>query len=90
MAIKKRGQMSSIKSSFGGTWLTSTTVSETFGDGRIENVANIRSGYSCTAEVIDRTTKEIVRERTSRSFDRSKHPNPAPVPPPSEWMIWNP
>jgi hypothetical protein len=29
------------------TRLTSTTVSETLGDGRIENVANIRSGNSC-------------------------------------------
>ncbi len=32
--------------------LTSTTVSDTFGDGKIENVARIRSGYSCTRKVI--------------------------------------
>jgi hypothetical protein len=38
---------------FGVAQLTSTTVSETDGDGRIENVANIRSGYSCMAEVIN-------------------------------------
>lgn len=27
---------------------------------------------------------------SSRSFDRSSEPRPAPVPPPNEWMIWNP
>ena len=43
----KGGDILSRKSSFGVAGLTSTTVSETFGEGRIENVANIRSGYSC-------------------------------------------
>jgi hypothetical protein len=36
------------------------------------------------------TEPHFIQERTSRNFDRSRHPNPAPVPPPSEWMIWNP
>ena len=36
------------------------------------------------------TESHFIQEHTSRNFDSSKHPNPAPVPPPSEWMIWNP
>ena len=36
------------------------------------------------------TKSHFMQERTSLNFDRSRHPNPAPVPPPSEWMIWNP
>jgi hypothetical protein len=60
MAVDKRGPEIVTKFLFWRAWLTSTTVSETFGEGRIENVANIRSGYSCIAEV--RTTR---RNRTS-------------------------
>merc|ERR1719324_463744 len=50
----------------------STTVSETFGDGIMENVSIMRSGYS------------------SRTFETSSVPMPAPVPPPREWMSWKP
>ena len=52
--------------------LTSTTVSDTFGDGTTEYVHIILSGNS------------------SRMFEMSSVPIPAPVPPPSEWVIWKP
>ena len=51
--LSSREADTSRKSSFGVAQLTSTTVSDTDGDGRIENVANIRSGYSCMAELIN-------------------------------------
>ena len=51
---------------------TSTTVSETLGDGTTEYVAIILSGYS------------------SRILEINKVPIPEPVPPPREWVIWNP
>lgn len=36
------------------------------------------------------TRPGVLPGQTSRSFDRSREPRPAPVPPPSEWIIWNP
>ena len=51
---------------------TSTTVSETLGDGATEFVAIILSGYY------------------SRIFEINRVPIPEPVPPPREWVIWNP
>merc|ERR1719214_475312 len=63
-------------SEFSTSWCTdsvqlygSTTVSDTFGDGTMENVSMTRSGYS------------------SRILEMSNVPMPAPVPPPSEWVI---
>ena len=50
----------------------STTVSDTFGDGKTENVYIILSGYSYLILLIN------------------KVPIPDPVPPPNEWVIWNP
>merc|ERR1712098_661603 len=71
--------MQKTSSAFSTSWCTdsvqlygSTTVSETFGDGTIENVIITRSGYS------------------SRIFEMRSVPIPAPVPPPKEWVIWNP
>merc|ERR1719174_2679357 len=66
-------------SEFSTSWWTesvqlygSTTVSDTFGDGTMENVSITRSGYS------------------SRIFEISRVPIPAPVPPPREWLNWKP
>lgn len=55
----------------------------------MEYVANILSGYSCSIHI--RGQKAHLRwHTTSRNFDSSSDPRPAPVPPPSEWRIWNP
>merc|ERR1719337_558728 len=66
-------------SEFSTSWCTesvqlygSTTVSDTFGDGTMENVSITRSGYS------------------SRILEIKSVPMPAPVPPPSECVIWKP
>merc|ERR1719261_336220 len=87
VSFKVRKQMSykaslsrqNDSSEFSTSWCTdsvqlygSTTVSDTFGDGTMENVSMTRSGYS------------------SRIFEISRVPIPAPVPPPREWVIWKP
>ena len=68
---------------------TSTTVSDTFGDGMIENVESILSGNSCSIHMRGQNVDNN-KDTTSRNFDRSRDPRPAPVPPPSEWINWNP
>lgn len=79
MSYKASLSMQNVESVFSTSWCTervalygSTTVSDTFGDGTIENVFMIRSGYS------------------SRIFDINSVPSPEPVPPPREWVSWNP
>merc|ERR1711959_260725 len=87
VSFKVRKQMSykaslsrqNDSSEFSTSWCTdnvqlygSTTVSDTFGDGTMENVSMTRSGYS------------------SRILEMSNVPMPAPVPPPSECVIWKP
>merc|ERR1719265_2672115 len=79
MSYKASLSRQNDSSEFSTSWCTdsvqlygSTTVSDTFGDGTMENVAITRSGYS------------------SRILLMRRVPIPAPVPPPSEWVIWKP
>merc|ERR1719333_159951 len=79
MSYRASLSITMTSSAFSTSWWTervalygSTTVSDTLGDGKTENVHIIRSGYS------------------SRIFEMNRVPIPDPVPPPSEWVIWNP
>lgn len=68
---------------------TQSDVWLTLGEGRMENVDSILSGYSCSIHIRGQT-RWVAVHTTSRNFDRSREPRPAPVPPPREWIIWNP
>lgn len=59
------------------------------GEGRIEKVDIILSGYSCGIQIREQALGMIINT-TSRNLDSSREPKPAPVPPPSEWIIWKP
>jgi hypothetical protein len=63
------------------------TEGRTLGDGKIENVASIRSGNSFEHIIINGDEILQLMKHTSRIFDRRRLPRPAPVPPPNEWII---
>lgn len=52
----------------------------------MENVDSILSGNSYRIHIRGQTRWEAINT-TSRNFDRSREPRPAPVPPPKEWII---
>ena len=65
-------------------YLYARSGKHTFGEGKIENVAIIRSGYSYVDNQINRTQHFHLSRLTSRTLDSKSVPSPAPVPPPRE------
>ena len=76
------GDLKSFKSKFLTRFLFPT-----FGDGKTENVAIMRSGYSYIVFINTKQRKAMhddMRDHTSLTFDNKSVPRPAPVPPPRE------